>query len=302
MAKTVVKEESKPTTRLVSKEDGKTIVSLVTSNIGTLLLVVAAFFLGALVTENRYLKAGGGPSAAPAAGAAAAAAPAAAGTATAVSLDTIKGLFSGKYISFGDANRKVLFVEVADPSCPYCHVAGGEDGALNKAMGAQFTLTADGGTYDAPVPEMKKLVDAGKASFVYIYSPGHGNGEMGARALYCAQEKGKFWQVHDLMMSEKGYEIQNGTDASQQPTTGPIVKNDKTKAGDLANFLKDAIDPNFMKDCLSNGKYDSRLTSDTAEATALGIQGTPGFFVNTTNYAGAYSWTDMKSTVDAALQ
>lgn len=105
--------------------------------------------------------------------------------------------------------KKILFVEVGDPSCPYCHAAGGLDGAVNTA--ANLKLVADGGTYQAPLPEMRKLVDNGQTGFVYIYYPGHSNGEMGMKALYCANEKGKFWQVHDLIMSNAGYLLMNGS-------------------------------------------------------------------------------------------
>jgi protein-disulfide isomerase len=138
---------------------------------------------------------------------------------------------------------------------------------------------------------MKKLVDAGQASFVYIYYPGHGNGEMGMKALYCANEKGKFWEAHNLIMSDAGYTLMNST-----------VKNDKTQSQTVANFLKSVVDASFMKSCLDSGKYDARLQSDLALATSLGIQGTPSFYVNATNFGGAYSYTDMKSAVDAALK
>ena len=240
---------------LVSKNDGKTLVSLVTSNIGTVLLIVAAFLLGMLLTENRYLKAGAGTTVVPAVPTAAAPAQPAGPT---VSLDKIKELFTtGNNMHWGDQNRKALFVEFSDPSCPYCHVAGGLDGELNKQMGDRFKLVADGGAYVAPVIEMKKLVDAGKASFVWVYSPGHGNGEMGTKALYCANEKGKFWEVHNLLMSNAGYNLLNND-----------VKNDKTKSGVIADFLKPAIDPAFLKSCLDSGKYDARIASDTALAAS----------------------------------
>jgi protein-disulfide isomerase len=35
---------------------------------------------------------------------------------------------------------------------------------------------------------------------------------------------------------------------------------------------------------------------------SLGVSGTPGFFVNDTNFAGAYSFTDMESIVTSALK
>lgn len=208
-----------------------------------------------------------------------------------VSIDLIKGVFKKEVVKFGDENKKLLFVEVADPSCPYCHVAAGLNPELNSQMGDRFKLVSDGGTYSAPVLEMKKLVDEGKASFAWIYSPGHGNGEMGTKALYCANEKGKFWEAHDLMMTNKGYDFLNNT-----------VKNDKTKSQDLANFLASAVDSSFIKSCLDSGKYDSRLQNDIALAQSLGVSGTPGFFVNSQIYAGAYSFTDMKSAVDQALK
>ncbi|HEX6977192.1 MAG TPA: DsbA family protein [Patescibacteria group bacterium] len=208
-----------------------------------------------------------------------------------ISLSQIKDLFGKDLIKFGDGNRKVLFAEISDPSCPYCHAAGGENHSIAQNLGPNFKLVSDGGTYVAPVSEMRKLVDSGQASFVWIYYPGHGNGEMGTKALYCANEKGKFWDVHDLLMSDKGYDLLNNT-----------VKNDKTQSGALADFLKPAIDSNFLKGCLDSGKYDQRLGDDMTIAKSLNVQGTPGFFVNQNVFPGAYSYTDLKSTVDAALK
>ena len=211
-----------------------------------------------------------------------------------VSLNQIKDLFKKDLVKFGDENRKVLFVEISDPSCPYCHVAAGLNPELNRQIDPTnntFKLISDGGKYLAPVPEMKKLVDSGKASFVWIYSPGHGSGEMGTKALYCAFEKGKFWEVQNLLMTKKGYDLLNNT-----------IKNDKTKSEELATFLKSAVDSSFLKECLDSGKYDERLAGDTQVASTLGYQGTPDFFVNATNFAGAYNYTDMKSVVDAALK
>ncbi len=208
-----------------------------------------------------------------------------------VSLDQIKGLFNDKNIVFGKKESKVLFVEFSDPSCPYCHVASGKNPDLNKQAGAQFTMEKDGGTYVPPVPEMKKLVDSGKAAFVWLYANGHGNGELGTKALYCAKEKGKFWEVHDLLMSAAGYDLMNNK-----------VKNDVAKAGDMADFLKSAVKADDMKKCLESGKYDDRISGDMAIAQQIGFKGTPSFFVNTTNFAGAYSYKDMASTVEEALK
>jgi protein-disulfide isomerase len=207
-----------------------------------------------------------------------------------VELSQIKDLFNKDVIKFGNSDSKVIFVEASDPSCPYCHVAGGLNSALNTQMGAQFTLVSDGGTYVAPVLEMKKLVDSGKASFVWLYFNGHGNGELATKALYCAYEKGKFWEAHDLMMTSEGYSLIND-----------VVKNDKAQSGKMADFLKSAQIED-LKACLDSGKYDARLAADMAIGRELGVSGTPGFFVNENNFAGAYSYKDLESIVTSALK
>lgn len=252
-----------------------------------LLLIVGAFFIGRLSAQVEALKNGGSNKnqvvEQTADGGAGVQTPK-------VSIDKIKDLFKKDLIKFGDANKKVLFVEVSDPSCPYCHIAGGKNKKLS-ASDDRFKLVEDGGTYRAPVVEMKKLLDQGKIGYVWVYSNGHGNGELAAKALYCANEKGKFWNAHDLLFNDAGYDLINNT-----------VKNDMTKVGDLAEYLKSAVDKSFMQSCLSSDKYKARIGADVAVATSIGVQGTPGFYVNDTNFPGAVSFTDMEGVVNAALK
>jgi protein-disulfide isomerase len=250
------------------------------------LLIVASYMLGSLYTKVQYLEAekkNPQPTAQQDE------------KAPTVTLDTIKNVFKKGFVKFGDVNKKLLLVEVSDPSCPYCHVATGLNPELNKQVDTssgrqQFTLVADGGTYVAPVAEFEKLAKAGKASFVFVYFPGHGNGEMGTKAMYCAFEKNKFWEVHNKIYTKEGYDLLNN-----------LVKNDKTKSQELADFLAPAIDSKTMKECLDSGKYDAKLTEDMALAKMLSVSGTPGFYVNTTLFGGAYNYTDMESEVTKSL-
>ncbi len=256
-----------------------------------ILLIIASFFVGMYFTKVTYLEKNlktDKTAVTPAVTPSAAQQPAA----PTIDINTIKNVFSDQnVIKFGNADSKLLLVEISDPSCPFCQIASGKNPELNKQSGVQFTLVADGGTYISPVQEMKKLVDAGKASFAYIYQNGHGNGEMAMKSFYCANEQGKFWQVHDKLMTSAGDELINN-----------VVKNDKTASGKLADFLAGAADKTKLKACLDSGKYDSALAADQKLATSLGVSGTPGFFLNTTNFAGAYSWTDMKAVADTALK
>lgn len=202
----------------------------------------------------------------------------------------IEAVFDREVVKFGNKDSKVLFVEFTDPSCPYCHIAGGKNPELNKQVGTQFTLVSDGGNYLAPVPEMRKLVEDGKASLAILYFNGHGNGELSTKALYCAYDEGKFWEAHDLLMTSAGYDFVNN-----------VAKNDIANVDKLVDFLKSA-DIKDLKNCLESEKYAERLQEEMNLGLELGVSGTPGFFVNENNFAGAYSFNDMKSVVDSLLK
>jgi hypothetical protein len=207
-----------------------------------------------------------------------------------IKIDDVKKLFTKGFIYFGKPNNKLLFVEVSDPSCPFCHIAAGKNPQLASQVGDRFKYQSDGGSYIPPVSEMKKLVDQGKASFAFLYSNGHGNGALAAQSLYCAYEKGKFWEVHDRLMTNEGYNLLN-----------EHVKNDKAKIPDLVSFLANEIDSNFLTKCLKSGKYEKALARDQQLSPSLGFQGTPHFLINTQMFQGAYSFSDMKPVVDKYL-
>jgi len=200
----------------------------------------------------------------------------------------IKALFKKGNVAFGDAKSKVLFVEFADPSCPYCHA--GAYGA-DEIFQGQFKTVADGGKYRPPVQEMKKLVDEGKASYVWLFANGHGNGELTSQAFYCANDQGKFWEAHGLLYSKVGYDLINND-----------VKNDKANAPKLAEYLSTVLDGTLLQSCLDSGKYANKIGEDMQTAQSLGFQGTPMFIVNTKRFAGAINYADMEADVNAALK
>lgn len=238
-----------------------------------ILLVAGAYFLGVYKTKTEFLEKSATstptqvdqqPPARP----------------TTVDLNKVKELFDGKHITFGDKNAKTIIVEVSDPSCPYCHIAGGLNPELNNAS-PQFKLVKDGGSYVAPVPEIKKLVEDKEASFIWIYSNGHGNGEMATQTLYCADEQDKFWPAHDILMTKKGYDLINET-----------VKKDLSKANLLVAQLSKVLDAQKLQSCLDSGKYKDQPGQDMAFVQALtGGAGTPTFFVNEKIVNGAVSWS-----------
>lgn len=255
----------------------------ITQYLVVVLLVVGAYFLGVYKTKVTYLEQGVPGTVAQVAGQEAGqpAVP------TAIDLEQIKAKFDGKHITFGDKNAKTIFTEVSDPSCPYCHIAGGLHPELNN-QGTQFKLVADGGSYVAPVPEIKKLVEAGEASFIFLYSNGHGSGEVATQALYCAYEQGKFWEAHDKLMTKAGYDLMNDT-----------VKNDLAQSAKLVSLIGRVVDQGKMQACLDSKKYQNQPGEDMAFVQSLagagGGFGTPTFFVNERIVEGAQPWSAIES-------
>lgn len=242
-----------------------------------IMLIVGAYFLGVYKTKTEFLEKGVGTAAAPTTQQQPAAP-------TSIDLSVIKSKFDGKHITFGDKDAKMIITEVSDPSCPFCHIAGGLHPELNNSS-PQFKLVADGGTYVAPVPEIKKLVQDGKASFIFLYSNGHGNGEVATQAMYCAHEQGKFWEAHDKMMTKAGYDLIND-----------VVKNDLAKSSELVKLIGNAVDGKKLQACLDSKKYAGQTADDMSVVQGLtGGSGTPTFFVNEKIVEGAQPWSSIES-------
>lgn len=245
-------------------------------------LIIMAFFAGYLFNKNKALEEKAKTAVTP---------EVQEQKAAPISAEKVNKLFEKGFITLGDKNAKIKFVEVSDPSCPYCHVAAGKNPELAGSVGPQFKYESEGGTYVPPVTEMRKLVEEGKAAFTTIYANGHGAGELAMQALYCAHDDGNFWEAHDMLMTNAGYELINN-----------VVKNDVANAGKLVEFLGNKVNAANVTKCLTDKKYVARLATEQQLAMDLGFQGTPYFIVNTTPFAGAYSYTDIKPTVDGLLK
>lgn len=239
------------------------------------LLVVGAYFLGVYKTKTEYLESSAGPVQQPAQ-------PQQQAAPGNVDMEQIKAMFDGKHITFGDKDAKTIITEISDPSCPFCHIAGGLHPELNNSS-EQFKLVKDGGTYVAPVAEIRKLVDSGEASFLFLYSNGHGSGEVATQLLYCAYDQGKFWEAHDILMTKKGYDLMNET-----------VKNDLTKSSQLVALVAKVLNGKSLQGCLDSGKYGGQPAEDMAFVQSLGFGATPTFFVNDKVVEGAQPWSSFE--------
>ena len=99
-----------------------------------------------------------------------------------------------------------------------------------------------------------------------------------------------------LQYLEKGGDTNTGTTNSGNTVTGKNVDEVFT---DYAKDLK--LDTKKFGACLKDGKYTERVTKDTSEAATLGVNATPGFFVNGKFVGGAYPYESFKEIIDKEL-
>jgi len=109
----------------------------------------------------------------------------------------------------------------------------------------------------------KNYIDTGKVRFVSRDLPlsFHANAEKAAEAAWCAGEQNKYWELRDTM-------ITNSSDLSPDA----ILKYAQTNALDIASF----------KACEDADKYKAEIQKGAADASALGINGTPSFVIGKT--------------------
>lgn len=130
---------------------------------------------------------------------------------------------------------------------------------------------------------IETYVDTGKVRWVYrhyaILGPGS---KEAAEASACAGAQGQFWPYHDRLFAAQGQRAFNRTSLMR-----------------LAEELQ--LDASDFTHCLDTGRFRAQVEDETNVATALGLQGTPGFIINGRSLAGALPFDVFQSVIDAAL-
>jgi len=134
-------------------------------------------------------------------------------------------------------------------------------------------------------PTLTTLLDRypGKVKLVYRDLPLqelHPQAPRAAEAARCAQEQGKFWQYHDVLFR-------------QAPKAGDdALKQYATEVG---------LDGEKFAGCLSGNVHRGAVQRDIEEATKLGLQGTPAFFINGRLISGAQPLEKFVQIIDEEL-
>jgi protein-disulfide isomerase len=122
-----------------------------------------------------------------------------------------------------------------------------------------------------------------KVRFVYRHYPlpNHPNARPAAEASACAAEQDKFWPYHDRLFSNAGKLAESD------------LKQHATALG---------LDADSFNACVASRKYRSDVESDIEAANAVGVNGTPAFFINGRALNGAQPFDAFKRIIDEELK
>ena len=108
----------------------------------------------------------------------------------------------------------------------------------------------------------------------------HPNAENAAMASECAEEQGKYWEMHKAMF------------ANQQKLGAPELIE---TAGGLG------LDKDKFKTCLDSGKFRPEVQKDFQDGQKVGVTGTPTFFINGVMIVGARDVASFSDIIDREL-
>ncbi|MDP3947266.1 MAG: thioredoxin domain-containing protein [bacterium] len=173
----------------------------------------------------------------------------------------------GNAVVLGDPSAPVTIIEYGDFQCPFC--------------GRFFAQTE-------PLI-IEKYVKTGKVKFVYKDYAFLGPESLAAaEAAKCAADDGKFWEYHNALYRE---ETKDGLEHNGNLNRGLFLR--------LAKEL--GINESSFASCVDTGKYKSAVLAENAEALAVGVNGTPAFFVGSQFISGALPFAQFETAIEAEL-
>lgn len=166
----------------------------------------------------------------------------------------------------GNPDAPITIIEFADFECPGC---------------GQFA-TIQG-------PDIKaRIVDAGLANFRFYDFPLtsiHQNTLFAHLAAACANDQGKFWEMHDQLFL-------NQPDWSTIATANPrkVIEAYATTIG---------LDMAAYNSCMDSQKHLARIQANAKEGEARGVNSTPTIIVGNKVYPGGLTADGLKKIVDS---
>jgi protein-disulfide isomerase len=168
----------------------------------------------------------------------------------------------------GSATAPVEIMELGDFECPGC---------------AQFNAVTE--------PDIRtRLIQPGIVRFRYVDFPLsiHRNTWNASRAAACADEQGRFWEMHDLLFQ------------TQDRWNGEATGNPDKVLKDLGKQL--GLNQKQFNECIDTKKYQAKIQAHEAIAMSRKARGTPTFFVGNMELTSKPTYDAIKQLVDSALK
>ncbi|TWT45203.1 Disulfide bond formation protein D precursor [Phycisphaerae bacterium RAS1] len=161
----------------------------------------------------------------------------------------------------GSADAPVTVIEYADLQCPVCKRFNDESFAAIR----------------------EQYIDTGRVRWVFRHFPltgVHPLAQAAAEAAECAADQARFWEFHDAVF------------VAQADLTDALLTR---IAADLG------LDRAAFAECRANGGKAARVATDVATGGALGVSGTPTFFVSGLAVRGFQTAEQLSAIIDQAL-
>ncbi len=152
----------------------------------------------------------------------------------------------------GEADAPITIVEFSDYQCPYCQRY------FNEAYSQVIA----------------NYVETGQVRYVFKDFPIgqiHPQATSAAEAARCAGEQDAYWEMHDKL-----FERQDAWAGQEDPVPAFL---------ELGQAV--GLDAGTLQSCLESGRYAVDVQQDLAEGQALGVTGTPTFFIDGYPIVGA---------------
>ncbi|NBT58568.1 hypothetical protein EBT16_07270 [bacterium] len=161
--------------------------------------------------------------------------------------------------TWGSSKAPVTIVEFSDFQCPFCARAVPTLERIKQEYG----------------PEKVRVV------FHHLPLPNHNRAVPASLAASCADEQGKFWEMHNLLFENQA----------------------KLEDGDLKEYAKKlGMDATKFADCFDKKAHMSKIETSRKEGEKVGISATPSFVINGVLLQGAQPFERFKEKIDRALK
>jgi protein-disulfide isomerase len=170
------------------------------------------------------------------------------------------------------------------------HLLGKADAPVQVMEFGDFECPGCGDFANITEPDVRtRLVNPGIVAFRFFDFPltQHRNTWTAHNAAACADDQGKFWEMHDRLYAGQ---LEWNTEATSNP-----VRVMTRYANELG------MDVGKWQKCVSAQAHAGRIKGNQAEGTRRNIQSTPTFIIGPRQISTSISFDVFKSLVDSAL-